>query len=87
MQQGAAPIIAQGHTTGAAQFALDRRSSFPEKNPEALANRIDYWLSHPEQRWEMGKKYAQSMERYDIQKSTEHLIQMFREAIDSVQKA
>ena len=87
MQQGAVPIIAQGHTTGAAQFALDRRSSFPEKNPEALANRIDYWLSHPEQRWEMGKKYAQSMERYDIQKSTEHLIQMFREAIDSVQKA
>ena len=80
MQQGAVPVIAQGHTTGATQFALDRRSRFPEKNPEALANRIDYWLSHPEERWEMGKKYAQSMEQYDIQKSTEHLIQMFRDA-------
>ena len=80
MQQGAVPVIAQGHTTGAAQFALDHRSRFPEKNPEALANRIDYWLSHPQERWEMGKLYAQSMERYDIQKSTEQLIQMFRDA-------
>lgn len=79
MQQGAVPIIAQGYTTGATQFAMDHRCRFPEKNPEALANRIDYWLSHPEERWEMGKKYAQSMERYDIQKSTEHLIQMFRD--------
>lgn len=80
MQQGAVPVIAEGHTTGATQFALDRRSRFPEKNPEALANRIDYWLSHPEERWEMGKTYARSMEQYDIQKSTEHLIQMFRDA-------
>ena len=80
MQQGAVPVIAQGHTTGAAQFALDHRSRFPERNPEALAGRIDYWLSHPEERWEMGKKYAESMQRYDIQISTEQLIQMFREA-------
>ena len=81
LQQGAVPVIAQGHTTGTAQFALDRRSRFPEKNPEALANRIDYWLSNPQERWEMGKKYAESMERYDIQKTTEQLIQMFREAM------
>lgn len=80
LQQGAVPIIAQGHTTGTAQFALDSRSLFPEKNPEALAGRIDYWLSHPQERWEMGKKYAESMERYDIHKTTEHLIQMFRDA-------
>lgn len=80
LQQGAVPVIAEGHTTGTAQFALDRRSRFPEKNPEALAGRIDYWLSHPQERWEMGKKYAESMERYDIQKTTEHLIQMFRDA-------
>ena len=80
LQQGAVPIIAEGPTTGTAQFALDHRSRFPQRNPEALAQRIDYWLSHPQERWEMGKKYAESMERYDIQKSTEQLIQMFRDA-------
>lgn len=82
LQQAAVPVIAEGHTTGTAQFALDRRSRFPEKNPEALAHRIDYWLSHPKERWEMGFRYAKSMEAYDIAHSVEKLIQMFQKAID-----
>ena len=82
MQQAVVPIIAEGRTSGASQFALDRRSIFPEKNPEALAHRIDYWLSHPQERWEMGKRYAQSMEKYDIALSTDRLISLFQEAVD-----
>lgn len=81
MQQGAVPVIAVGRTTGTSQFALDGRSRFPERNPEALANRIDYWLSHPKERWEMGWKYVQSMEQYDIAKSAQALINMFEKAI------
>lgn len=82
LQQAAVPIIAEGHTTGTAQFALDRRSRFPEKNPEALAQRIDYWLSRPAERWEMGFRYAQSMEAYDISRSVDQIIQMYQNAID-----
>jgi len=82
LQQGAVPVIAQGHTTGTAQFALERWSRFPEKNPEALAYRIDYWLSHPEERWAMGRRYAISMEKYDIAESTSRLISMFQDAIE-----
>ena len=81
LQQAAVPVIAQGHTTGTAQFALDRRSVFPEKNPEALAHRIDYWLSHPQERWEMGWKYAESMKKFDIARSVEQLIKMYEKAI------
>ena len=81
MQQGAVPIIAQGRYSGTSQFALDRRSIFPEQNPEALAHRIDYWLSRPEERWEMGKKYAAHMDDYDIRKSVDALLEMFRKAI------
>jgi len=85
MQQGAVPVIAQGRYSGTSQFALDRRSIFPEQNPEALAHRIDYWLSHPKERWEMGWKYVRHMEEYDIRKSVEQLVQMFQKAIDSKQ--
>ncbi len=85
MQQGAVPVIAQGRYSGTSQFALDRRSIFPEQNPEALAQRIDYWLSHPKERWEMGWKYVRHMEEYDIRKSVEQLVQMFQKAIDSKQ--
>lgn len=83
MQQGAVPVIAVGRCSGTAQFALDRRSRFPEKNPEALANRIDYWLANPEERWEMGHIYAKEMEQYDIRRSVEKLVKMFQTAIDS----
>ena len=82
MQQATVPIIAEGRYSGTSQFALDRRSIFPEKNPEALAHRIDYWLSRPEERWEMGKQYAASMKKYDIHRSIDALVGLFQKAID-----
>lgn len=81
MQQGAVPIIAQGRYSGTSQFALDRRSIFPEKNPEALADRIDYWLDHPEERWKTGWRYAEAIRKYDIAKSADALARMFENAL------
>ena len=81
MQQGVVPIIAEGRFSGTSQFSLDRRSVFPVKNPEALAHRIDYWLSHPKERWEMGHKYAQAMKAYDIRQSVKKLMTLFEQAI------
>jgi len=83
MQQGVVPIIAEGRYSGTSQFALDRRSIFPEQNPEALAHRIDYWLDHPELRWETGWRYVAHMENYSIDISVEKLVQMFQKAIDA----
>ena len=86
LQQAAVPIIAEGRYTGTSQFALDRRSLFPAQNPEALAHRIDYWLDHPQERWDMGWKYAESMEKYDIRHSAEALVEMFEQAIQDKKK-
>ena len=83
MQQGAVPIIAEGRFSGTSQFALDRRCVFPSQNPEALANRIDYWLSVPEERWKTGLQYAASMEQFDIRHTVEKMVEMFQYAIDS----
>ena len=83
MQQGAVPIIAEGRFSGTSQFALDRRCVFPSQNPEALAGRIDYWLSVPDERWKTGLQYAASMEQYDIRRSVEKMVDMFQYAIDS----
>jgi glycosyltransferase involved in cell wall biosynthesis len=86
IQQGAMPIIAEGRTTGTSQFALARRNIFPVKNPESLAHRIDYWLRHPQERWESGLKHAESIKQYDINKSAEKLVRMFQLAIDNYKK-
>lgn len=81
LQQGVVPIIAEGELTATSQFALDDHSLFPTKDPKALAECIDYWLDHPEERSVMGLKYAESTEDYDIHKSIAALIDMFHQAI------
>lgn len=81
MQQGVVPVIAEGRYSGTSQFALDRRSIFPARTPEALANRIDYWLSHPKERWETGQQYVQAMKAYDIRQSIAKLTALFERAI------
>ena len=83
LQQGVVPVIAEGDLTATSQFALDARSLFPAKDPKVLADRIDYWLEHPEERRRMGYEYAQSTEDYDIHKSIAALIEMFREAVEN----
>ena len=82
MQQGACPIIAVSPYSGTSQFALDRRCKFPAQNPEALAQRIDYWLDHPMERWEMGLRHSKLMEQYDIRKSAVQ----FRDALAATLK-
>ena len=80
LQQAAVPVIAAGYHTGTSQFALDERSVFPEKDSKALAEKMDWWLAHPQERWEQGKKYARSMDQYDIAYSAKALIDLFKEA-------
>lgn len=82
MQQGAVPVIAQGRHSGTSQFALSDRSVFQEKNEKELAEKIDWWLSHPKERWEEGKRYAESMKKYHIDKSAQALIEMFKAALE-----
>ncbi len=81
LQQGAVPVIAKGRYTGAYQFALDNRSIFREKDDKELAEKIDWWLSHPQERWEEGQRYVKSMEQYNIANSAQALIKMYEEAI------
>ena len=83
LQQAVVPVIAKGELTATSQFALDEHSLFPTKDPEALAACIDYWLDHPVERQEMGWRYAESTEEYDIHKSIAALIGMFRMAVES----
>ncbi|MBP5397212.1 MAG: glycosyltransferase [Bacteroidales bacterium] len=82
LQQGVVPIMASGPLTATSQFALDHRSTFPIRDKRALADRIDWWLDHPEEREKMSVRYAESTEQYDIRKSVQQLIEMFQLAID-----
>lgn len=55
---GLVPVIADSPRSATPQFALDERSLFPAGDADALAERIDWWIEHPQEREEMEHRYA-----------------------------
>ena len=53
------PVIADSPRSATPQFALDERSLFPAGDTDALAQRIDWWIEHPEERQAMERRYAE----------------------------
>lgn len=83
IQQGTVPIIATSKLSATHQFALDERSLFPATDAKALAERIDWWIEHPEEREKMGKLYAESAKGYNAKESTMQIIKMYEEALQN----
>ncbi len=83
IREGLVPLIATGPLTATGQFALDERSIFPAHDARTLAERIDWWIEHPAERDEMGQMYADSARAYDIRKSTEAMVGMYRKALQA----
>lgn len=86
LRSGAVPVIAEGPQVATSQFALDEHSKFPVKDAKALAERIDWWIEHPQERARMSLKYAESVKDYDISKSTDAIIKMYQDAIEQTRR-
>ena len=78
---GLVPVIADSPRSATPQFALDERSLFPAGDSGALAERIDWWFERPEERQEMGLRYAAHAEQYALSRSIEQTEEMFQQAI------
>jgi glycosyltransferase involved in cell wall biosynthesis len=54
----------------------------PPKDVQAMAERIDHLLVHPELRSEMGEKAFAKMQRYDLRKQVDRILGVYREVSD-----
>lgn len=81
IHQGLVPVIAKGGLSATSQFALDEHSVFPVSDYKALAERIDWWIEHPEYRQKMSQGYAESTQRYSAEESTRNIIEMYESAL------
>lgn len=86
LREGTVPVIARGELIGTTDFALDERSIYECGDVKELAAKIDWWIEHPQERIEMGRKYVEYARSYDIHKSIESLIEMYKGAIESKAK-
>lgn len=55
-------------------------SLFPAGDTDVLAERIDWWLEHPEERREMELRYAEHAKQYTLEHSIQQTEEMFRMA-------
>lgn len=78
---GLVPVIADSPRSATPQFALEERSLFPAGDSAALAERIDWWIEHPQHRQEMEHRYAESARQYSLENSIRLAEGMFRQAI------
>lgn len=79
---GNVPIIANSSNSATPQFFLTPNSLFSPGDASDLAKKMDYWIEHPKEKEEMGKKYASHAENYRLKNSIKQIEAMFQEAIE-----
>ena len=78
---GLVPIIANSPKSATPQFAIDSRSLFEAGNSSDLADHIDYWFEHPEERQQMEHAYAELAKQYNLEQCVRQAEAMFEQAI------
>lgn len=81
---GVVPIITDSKNCATKAFAIDEHSLFQNMNAEDLANKIDWWIDHPEERNAYSKKYAAlASEEYSQGYCMQKMEKMFLDAIQN----
>jgi glycosyltransferase involved in cell wall biosynthesis len=80
---GLVPIISNSKLSATPQFAIDERSLFTDNDEYSLAQKIDYWYEHDDERRIMGAVYANFATNFSLEKSLEKAENMFRDEINS----
>ena len=78
---GLVPVISDSPLSATKQFALEDRSLFKAGDAGALAERIDYWIEHPDERLAMEEAYAKSGDKMRVSSCVRQAEQMYTDAI------
>jgi len=80
---GLVPVIANSPRCATKYFALDEKSLFENKNSASLAEKIDYWIEHPDERAAYSKKYLESADKFDQDACMDEMEKMLLSAASS----
>lgn len=66
---GLVPIISDSKRSAATQFALGPQNLFRAGSAESLAEKLDYWIEHPQQLRQAEEQYARFGQQYALKRS------------------
>lgn len=77
---GLVPVISDSERCATQSYAIDDRSKFRFGDPQNLADKIDYWIEHPEEREEASKRYIEMADdKFDQEKCMQRMEKMLEE--------
>lgn len=80
---GLVPVIANSPRCATKAFALDDNNLFKNKDSKSLANKIDYWISHPEEKKIYQTRYEDFVKEFNQDICMDKMEEML---IETVQK-
>lgn len=78
MSCGLVPVISDSRRSATVQFALSQKNLFRSGNPKSLAERIDYWLEHDEERRQASLEYIAFARHYSLERSVQQIEHVYR---------
>jgi len=78
---GCVPIVSDSETSAVSQFTTHKKSLFKHGDYKDLAEKIDWWIEHPEEHEKEREKVVEHAKKYTIEKSMPYYIEMFEAAI------
>ena len=80
---GITPILSDSPRAAISTFALDKgKNLFHAKDPNDLAKKIDYWIDHPEEAKENGRRYVEFARQFDFDLCMDRMEKMFLEVAE-----
>ncbi len=76
---GRVPLIADSPRSATRYFALTERNLFHFNDPSNLAEKMDWWLEHPEERRQCARDYLGYARQFDFQQCMDRMEQMLLE--------
>ena len=76
---GMVPVIADSRKSATRKFAIDDRCLYKSRSTRDLAEHIDYWIEHPNERKELSNKYQEFIKQFDFEKCMDNMEKMLVE--------
>lgn len=83
---GLVPVISDSTRSATNSFALEETNLFKAGDSQSLAEKIDYWIEHPEEKQELSKRYLEYSKQFEINHCITLMEQMFKDAIENYEK-
>lgn len=77
---GLVPVISDSKKSATNQFALTEHNLFRQGDPHSLAQQIDYWIEHPEEKEALSRRYQEYARQFSIDTCMDRMETMFNDA-------